>query len=159
MAAKKAAPKVNPYIGWDKDAEGKRAGTEKLMDLCKRRWRAEDWGTWQVRKMRGSNNPSVHGTARALDFMIADKDAKAEAIAFFTRPDVVEALGIQELHVYRCKESKWGKGWRIGRGWKVWTEKDNGGTAGYPHLHLELDYKLCDNAAAMDKAFRALPRS
>lgn len=158
MAAKKAAPKVSPYIGWDKDADGVRAGTEKLADLCRRRWRAEIWGTWQVRPMRGKSLPSVHGTARALDIMIPDKDLKAEAVAFFTRPDVVETLGIQELHVYRCKESKYGKGWRIGRGWKIWTATDNGGTAGYPHLHIEIDYKLCDDAAAMDAAFRGLPR-
>jgi hypothetical protein len=153
-----ATKKPNPYIGWDGDADGKRPGTERMMSLIQRRWNAENWGTWQVRKMRGSKHPSVHGTGRALDFMIPDNGHKAQAIAWFTRPDVVEALGVQELHVYRCKESKWGKGWRIGRGWKIWTATDNGGTPGYAHLHLEIDHKLCDDAKALEAAWRALPR-
>lgn len=108
--------------------------------------------------MRGSKNPSVHGTGRALDILIEDKDAKQQAIDWFTRPDVVAALGVQEVHVYRCKESKFGKGWRIGRGWKIWTAKDNGGTPGYPHLHIEIDHSLCDDAQGMETAFRSLPR-
>jgi hypothetical protein len=153
-----ATKKPNPYIGWDGDADGKRPGTERMMSLIQRRWNAQNWGTWQVRTMRGSKHPSVHGTGRALDFMIPDNALKAQAIAWFTRPDVVEALGVQELHVYRCKESKWGKGWRIGRGWKIWTATDNGGTPGYAHLHLEIDHKLCDDAKALEAAWRALPK-
>lgn len=150
--------KKSPYIGWDGDHDGKRPGTERMMSLIQRRWNAENWGTWQVRNARGKSFPSVHGTGRALDFMIPDNTYKAQAIDWFTRPDVIAALGIQELHVYRCKESKWGMGWRIGRGWRIWTEKDNGGTPGYAHLHLEIDHSLCDDATALEAAWRALPR-
>ena len=32
--------------------------------------------------------------------MIKDKAKKKEAIEWFTRPDVVKGLGLQELHVY-----------------------------------------------------------
>jgi len=150
--------KPNPYIGWDGDADGKRDGTEKLVWLCQRRWGAKNWGTWVVRPMRGSKNPSVHGTGRAFDILIEDKDAKAEAVAWFTRPDVVKTLGIQEVHVYRCKESAFGKGWRIGRGWRIWDAKNNGGTPGYPHLHIEIDHSLCDDGDGMVAAWKALPR-
>jgi len=150
--------KPNPYIGWDGDADGKRDGTEKLVWLCQRRWGAKNWGTWVVRPMRGSKNPSVHGTGRAFDIFIADKDAKAEAVAWFTRPDVVKTLGIQEVHVYRCKESAFGKGWRIGRGWRIWDAKNNGGTPGYPHLHIEIDHSLCDDGDGMVAAWKSLPR-
>jgi len=150
--------KPNPYIGWDGDADGKRDGTEKLVWLCQRRWGAKNWGTWQVRPMRGSKHPSVHGTGRALDILIEDKDLKAEAIAWFTRPDVVKTLGIQEVHVYRCKESAFGKGWRIGRGWRIWDAKNNGGTPGAPHLHIEIDHSLCDDGDGMVAAWKSLPR-
>jgi hypothetical protein len=153
-----ATKKTNPYIGWDKDATGKREGTEKLLWLCQRRWKADNWGTWVVRPMRGSKNPSVHGTGRALDIFIADKDHKQEAVDWFTRPDVVATLGIQEVHVYRCKESRFGKGWRIGRGWRIWDAKNNGGTPGAAHIHLEIDNSLCDDGEAMVKAWKSLPR-
>ena len=108
--------------------------------------------------MKGRKTPSVHGTGRALDVMIPDKDHKAEAIAFFTRPDVVKALGVQAVHVYRCRESKWGKAWRIGRGWKLWTATDNGGSAGAAHLHIEIDHSLADDAKGMATAWRGLKR-
>jgi len=157
MATKKATPKTeNPYIGWDKDADGKREGTERFVSLCARRWNAKNLGTWQVRSMRGSNLPSVHGTGRAMDILIEDKDAKAQAIAWFTRPDVVQALGIQEVHVYNAGE--WGKGWRIGRGWKTWTKTDNGGSKNGRWLHVEIDNSLADNATELERVWRSLPR-
>ena len=157
MAAKKAAPKVeSPYIGWDKDSDGKRQGTERMVFLCGRRWNAKNLGTWQVRSMRGSNNPSVHGTGRAADILIEDKHLKHQAIDWFTRPDVVAALGIQELHVYNAGE--WGKGWRIGRGWKQWTKTDNGGSKGGKWLHIEIDNSLADNGPEMERVWRSLPK-
>lgn len=158
MATKKAATgkTENPYIGWDKDSDGKREGVERFVSLCSRRWNAKNLGTWQVRKMRGSNNPSVHGTGRALDILIEDKDLKAQAVAWFTRPDVVAALGIQEVHVYNAGE--WGKGWRIGRGWKTWTKTDNGGSKGGKWLHIEVDNSLADSASDMERVWRSLPK-
>jgi len=150
--------KPNPYIGWDKDATGKRDGTEKLMWLCQRRWGAKNYGTWMVRPIKGTNAPSVHGTGRALDILIEDKDMKAQAVAWFTRPDVVKTLGIQAVHVYRCRESAFGKGWRVGRGWRIWTKTNNGGSRGANHLHIEIDHSLCDDGAGMLAAWKSLPR-
>ena len=53
------------YTGWDGDAKGKRAGTEKLVQLLVQRYGFRNLGTWGVRPMRGSSRPSVHGTGRA----------------------------------------------------------------------------------------------
>lgn len=158
MAAKKATAgkKQNPYIGWDKNSDGKREGMERFVSLCSRRWNAKNLGTWVVRPMRGSSNPSVHGTGRACDILISDKHLKAQAVAWFTRPDVVAALGIQEVHVYDSGE--WGKGWRIGRGWKQWTKTDNGGSKNGKWLHVEIDNSLADDAKEMERVWRSLPK-
>lgn len=148
---------MTKYIGYDKTATEKNPATEKLVDLCKRRWSAQNLGTFVVREIRGGKpgQMSVHSTARAADVLIKDKAKKKEAIEWFTRPDVVKGLGLQELHVYN--DGKWGKGWRIGRGWKQWTESDNGGSAGGEWLHLEIDYTHT-TAESMDTAWRALPK-
>lgn len=148
---------MTKYIGYDKTATEKNPATEKLVDLCKRRWSAQNLGTFVVREIRGGKpgQMSVHSTARAADVLIKDKAKKKEAIEWFTRPDVVKGLGLQELHVYN--DGKWGKGWRIGRGWKQWTESDNGGSAGGEWLHLEIDYTHT-TAESMDAAWRALPK-
>jgi hypothetical protein len=157
MAAKKATPKAeNPYIGWDKNSDGKREGTERFVSLCARRWNAKNLGTWNVRNIRGKDSPSVHGTGRAMDILIEDKDLKAQAIAWFTRPDVVAGLGIQAVHVYNA--GVWGKAWRIGRGWKQWTSSDNGGSKGARWLHVEIDNSLADNASEMERVWRSLPK-
>jgi hypothetical protein len=91
-----------------------------------------------------------------MDILIKDKDLKAQAVAWFTRPDVVKALGIQEVHVYDAGE--WGKGWRIGRGWKQWTATDNGGSKNGKWLHIEIDNSLADNASEMERVWRSLPK-
>jgi len=155
---------MTKYIGYDKTATEKNPATEKLVDLCKRRWSAQNLGTFVVREIRGGKpgQMSVHSTARAWDILITDKAKKKEAIEWFTRPDVVASLGIQEIHEYSA--GKYGRAWRISRkelggkpGWKQWTESDNGGSAGAAWLHLEIDYTHT-TAESMDAAWRALPK-
>ena len=148
---------MTKYIGYDKTATEKNPATEKLVELCIKRWGAKNLGTFVVREIRGGKpgQMSVHSTGRAADVLIEDKAKKKQAIEWFTNPDVVACLGIQELHVYN--DGKWGKGWRIGRGWKQWTESDNGGSAGGAWLHLEIDYTH-KTGEAMETAWRSLPK-
>jgi hypothetical protein len=155
---------MTKYIGYDKTATQKNPALEKLVTLCKTRWGAQNLGTFVVREIRGGKPGamSVHSTGRACDLLIKDKAKKLEAIEWFTRPDVVAGLGIQELHVY--DDGKYGKGWRISRkelggkpGWKQWTATDNGGSAGGAWLHLEIDYTHA-TAESLVAAWKLLPK-
>lgn len=145
------------YIGFDRVATAKRPATEKLVELCNKRWDSECLGTLVVRQIRNKTfaGMSVHSTGRAADILIKDPVKKQQAIDWFTRTDVSTTLGIQELHVYDF--GKWGKGWRVGRGWKDWTRLSNGGSVGAKWLHIELDY-LHSSASAFEDAWRSLPK-
>ncbi len=145
------------YIGFDRVATAKRPATEKLVDLCHRRWDSTCLGTLVQRKIRNKtfSGMSVHSTGRAADILITDPVKKQEAIDWFTRNDVSTALGIQEVHVYDA--GKWGKGWRVGRGWKDWSRLSNGGSVGAKWLHIELDYKH-STADSFERAWRLLPK-
>lgn len=145
------------YIGYDRIATAKRPATEMLVELCNKRWDSECLGTLVVRKIRNKTfaGMSVHSTGRAADILIKDPVKKQQAIDWFTRTDVSTALGIQELHVYDF--GKWGKGWRVGRGWKDWTRLSNGGSVGAKWLHIELDY-LHSTADSFERAWRNLPK-
>ena len=139
----------------DGAAKGKRPGTEKLVELCHKRWDSKNLGTWVVRDMRGKPGQlSVHATGRAADIQFPNDKIKAEAVAWFEKH--ADALGIEEIHVYDA--GKWGKGWRVGRGWKIWTETDNGGTPGADWLHVEISPEFADDAKMFESAWRSLPK-
>jgi hypothetical protein len=139
----------------DGAAKGKRPGTEKLVDLCHRRWDSKNLGTWVVRDMRGKPGQlSVHATGRAADIQFPNDKVKAQAVDWFVAH--ADALGIEEIHVYDA--GKWGKGWRVGRGWKQWTESDNGGTPGADWLHVEISPEFADDAEEFEAAWRSLPK-
>ena len=152
----------------DGAAKGKRAGTEKLVDLCQRRWGFTNLGTWVVREMRGKPGQlSVHATGRAADISYGKNKAKAiEAMNWFI--EHAEVLGIEEVHDYSgitkkgCE--KWGRGWRCfrkelnGAGWKDWSATDNGGSAGGTWIHVEISPAMADDAAKFEAAWRSLPK-
>ena len=151
------------YTGFDKVATAKLPGTEKLVELCARRWDAKNLGTLNVRLMRSApagtkpNDPkwmSVHATGRAVDIQFPNDKVKAVAVAWFEAH--ADVLGIEEIHVYDA--GKWGKGWRVGRGWKTWTATDNGGTPGADWLHLEISPSAASDGAAFEAAWRSLPK-
>lgn len=155
-AKNKERQKMSKYIGYDKTATGKNPATEKLVELCNKRWGAKNLGTWVVRDIRGKEGQkSVHSTGRAADILIEDKDKKKQAIVWFTRDDVVKGLGIQAIHVYNY--GVWGKGWKVGRGWKQWTALDNGGSKNAAWLHVEIDYTH-KTAESFETAWRNLPK-
>lgn len=58
-----------PYTGFDGNSTGKRAGTERFIELIHDMSGGGLWnnGSWVPRMMRGKSRPSVHGTGRAMD--------------------------------------------------------------------------------------------
>ena len=148
------------YPAWD----GKKASpvTEKLMDLCKRRWGFNNLGIYANRQMRGSNNLSVHATGFAVDIGYGTaKDARAKAVQawdWFLKYSA--ELRICEIHDYAY--GKWGRGYRCSRGAgtkgvKVFTEGDNAGTPGGTWLHVEVSNDW-ESPEAFEAAWRALPK-
>lgn len=148
------------YTGWDGDAAGKRAGTEKLVQLLVQRYGFRNLGTWGVRPMRGSSRPSVHGTGRAADLGWVNP-ANAAQVALWL---VDNFPYLEELHDYAGTTKKgcetWGRGYRIGRGWKQYTATDNAGTPGPSSrwYHIEVSPAVADDAQAIVKHWKTLTK-
>lgn len=148
------------YTGWDGDAKGKRAGTEKLVQLLVQRYGFRNLGTWGVRPVRGGSRPSVHGTGRAADLGWANP-ANAAQVALWL---VDNFPYLEELHDYAGTTKKgcetWGRGYRIGRGWKNYTATDNAGTPGPSSrwYHIEVSPAVADDPAAIVKHWKTLTK-
>lgn len=155
---------MSKYTGTsDGVATAKRPGTERFVILCNKRWGFKNLGTWVVRDIAGKpGSLSVHATARALDTSYGtNKAAGKEAILWFVQ--YANILGLEEVHDYSgitkkgCE--KWGRGWRIGRGWKDWSEDDNGGSQKATWIHVELAPKYADMSAGDYEAiWRSVPK-
>lgn len=170
------------YTGFDKIATGKKPAVEKFVVLMKRRWGFENLGSWNVRLIRSApkgmkvGDPgsekfmSTHATARACDLGFswdrAGIEAARQAIQWLTSPAVVKALDIEAVHDYSAVSnpkhptaSKWGRGWRVGRGWKEWTAQENGGTPMARWIHCELGPEGSSlSPEELEKRFRSLPK-
>jgi hypothetical protein len=167
------------YTGFDKIADAKIPATERLIDLCGRRWKFTNMGSLVVRVMRSApadiqkldvHDPkckpymSVHATGRAADIGFgADDKAAVQAMNWFVQ--YADQLGIEEVHDYggRTKPgtSQWGRGWRVGRGWKDWTATDNGGTPGLgtKWIHVEISPAMAAKSADEYEAiWRSVPK-
>jgi hypothetical protein len=148
------------YTGWDGDAAGKRPGTEKLVQLLVQRYGFRNLGTWGPRKMRGSDRPSVHGTGRAADLGWTNP-ANAAQVALWL---VNNFPYLEELHDYAGTTKKgtetWGRGYRIGRGFKDYTATDNAGTPGPSSrwYHLEVSPAVCDDPQAIVKHWKTVTK-
>lgn len=155
---------MRKYTGTsDGAAKGKRPGTEKLIDLCHRRWGFTNLGSWVVRDMRGKPGQlSVHATGRAADISYGKDKAKAiEAMNWFVQH--ADALGIEEVHDYSGITKKgceaWGRGWRCDRHtWLDWSASNNGGSQHATWIHVELDPAMADDPERFEAAWRALPK-
>jgi len=142
-------------------ALGKRAGTEKFVDIIKKKG-FTNLGTWAVRNMRGSDRLSVHSTGRAADIGYKDKATAALWAKWLVKN--YQTLGVEELHDYAGVTKKgcetWGRGWRCNRngkpGWKDWTETANGGTPGGLWLHVELTPEMADNPSLFVERWKTL---
>lgn len=150
-------PKKRTYTGTkDGAASGKRAGTEELQRLLCKNYGARNLGTWVVRNMRGKNALSVHATGRAGDTMPKNRRDALAIIDFLERH--ADLLEIEEIHDYLYDIDGdgpavgYGRGWRVGRGWKVWTSRDNGGPGGL-WIHWEVSPRVADDRAGMRRAY------
>jgi hypothetical protein len=142
---------------------GKLAGTEKFVDLCKRRWGFTNLGTFVVRNIRGGKTLSTHSLGVAGDIGYpktrAGRAQAKEAWDWFIEHS--EALGLCELHDYAFGD--YGRGYRCSRGEgqkgvKIFTATDNAGSFGGAWLHFELEMDLAKDAKALEAAWRALPK-
>ena len=147
------------YTGWDKDATGKRVGTETFVKLTSQHFNNGVWnnGTWNVRPARGSGKPSVHGTGRAADLSwranngkgFGDYNTALQVVDFWIAN--AEILLIEEIHDYFLQPH--GRGWRCDRSaWKVY-DKPTIGTPGGDWWHVEIAPDHADDAAYYEQAF------
>ena len=154
---------TRPYTGRaDVPAAGKRPGTEKLVELLCKHYGFRNLGTFGVRPVRGGSLPSVHGSGRAAD--LGWTDPKAAALVAQWLVDNSEAFMLEELHDYAGTTKKgtetWGRGYRIGRGWKDYTASDNAGTPGPSSrwFHLEVSPAGADDPHAIVKHWKTLTK-
>ncbi len=156
-------PRKYPYYPVTTPGTGKLAGTEKFVDLCKRRWGFTNLGTFVVRNIRGGKTLSTHSLGVAGDIGYpktrAGRAQAKEAWDWFIEHS--EALGLCELHDYAFGD--YGRGYRCSRGEgqkgvKIFTATDNAGSIGGAWLHFELEMDLAKDAKALEAAWRALPK-
>jgi len=156
-------PRKYPYYPVTTPGTGKLAGTEKFVDLCKRRWGFTNLGTFVVRNIRGGKTLSTHSLGVAGDIGYpktrAGRTQAKEAWDWFIEHS--EALGLCELHDYAFGD--YGRGYRCSRGEgqkgvKIFTATDNAGSIGGAWLHFELEMDLAKDAKALEAAWRALPK-
>ena len=156
-------PRKYPYYPVTTPGTGKLAGTEKFVDLCKRRWGFTNLGTFVVRNIRGGKTLSTHSLGVAGDVGYpktrAGRAQAKEAWDWFIEHS--EALGLCELHDYAFGD--YGRGYRCSRGEgqkgvKIFTATDNAGSIGGAWLHFELEMDLAKDAKALEAAWRALPK-
>ncbi len=156
------------YTGFDQNATGRRAGTEKLVQLIcfvagNKLWNN---GTWAVRNMNNANlaapKPSVHGTGRAADLSWRKRndgkgsgnydDAKNILDFLVTHAD---RLLIEELHDYW--PAPFGRGWKCDRGsWKVYDKPSIGSAPGGDWIHFEISNDHADDPGFYDQAFKEI---
>ena len=153
------------YPAWD----GGKASPVILrcVQLCERRYKTKNLGTYSNRKMRGKEDLSVHATGFACDisyagkgkhFGISDEQLARRIWDFFTFNS--KELGLAEMHWYNYGRNKglFGCGYRCSRGEgklgvKIYkTAKESAG-AGGQWLHIELEDQDPDEFEAK---FRAL---
>jgi hypothetical protein len=172
-------PRKYPYYP-AKDHGKARPGTEKLADLCNRRWKTKNLGIYVSRLMRNSHTVgktakdpgmekwlSVHATGAAVDIGYDDRKVGVEMYDWFLK--YTKELGIVEIHDYafdkNVKDGKpgYGRGFRCSRGEgkageKIFTESDNAGSFGGKWLHLELEPAMANDPERFEAAWRALPK-
>lgn len=153
-----------PYTGWDRNATGKRAGTEKLVQLLCFLSGNKLWnnGTWSVRQMNNPNykpRPSVHGTGRAADLSWRLQKERGRGGTYADCQKMLDfivqwadLLRIEEIHDYHY--GQWGRGWRCDRAaWKVY-EKNTIGSPGGDWIHIEISNEFADNPGYYDQAIK-----
>jgi hypothetical protein len=145
-------------------AAGKRAGTEKFVELCIKHSGGKLWnnGTFGNRAKRGGSTMSVHATGRAMDLSYRNmKDGKrggatprktaVEWCEIFTKN--ADLLGVECILDYFPQP--FGRGWRCDRetGWKNYTKLEIHGAPNGDWLHVELSPAMADDPKRVIEAF------
>ena len=156
-----------PYTGWDGDAKGKRAGTEKFVQLICFLSGNKLWnnGTWTVRPMNNANakaRPSVHGTGRAVDLSWRFQKERGRGGTYADAQRMMDFL-IQNAELFRIEElhdyypAPFGRGWRCDReSWKVYDRQTIGSAPGGDWIHVEISPEFADNPGYYDNAVKQL---
>ena len=145
-----------PYAPAKTPSTGKRAGTEKFSDLCRRRtsWSFTNLGTWVVRDIR--NKPGVmsqHSAGLALDLQYSDRAMCLSAIEWLIAN--TDELGISLVNDYVF--GKYGRTWICDRAaWKVHTTDTIGIRGSW--IHIELHRLFADNPTLVEANWRKIPR-
>lgn len=144
---------TRPYTGWDKDASGRRAGTEKFVQLVCEHFGNKIWnnGTWVVRNARGKSSPSVHGTGRACDLSWRKKDENKGCGRYELALPIydflvayADALTIEYVADYFPAPG--GRAWKCDRNsWKPYEAGKIHGAPGGDWIHVELSNAQADN--------------
>lgn len=151
------ARKYPYYPAWDGKKES--AIIAKCVDLCHRRWKTTNLGTYVNRDMRDKpGEKSVHATGFAADIGYKDEAQAREIWDFFVTNS--EELLVSEVHWYRYgrNKGKFGAGYRSSRGQgkagvRIYeTAQESAGTGG-AWLHIELEDQ---DPAEFEAKFRAL---
>jgi hypothetical protein len=147
--------KKRGYTGTsDGAAPGRRAGTEKLKELLRKRYGLGCLGTWVVRDKRGKpGDLSVHATGRALDMYYEKRETGRYVMEWLVRH--ADQLGVEFIGDYQYGNH--GRGWRCDRGaWQVYAKPTLG--PGGQWFHLEIAPKMADDPVTLERVFRALPK-
>jgi len=158
---------TRPYTGFDGNANGKRAGLEKFVELTIAHFNRGVWnnGTWSVRNMKNPNldkpRPSVHGTGRAADLSWRKNGAKGfgdyavacQVVDFWVAN--ADILLVEEVHDYF--PAPFGRGWRCNRAeWTVYSKPSIGSAPGGDWFHVEIAPQHADNPAYYEQVFATL---
>lgn len=141
-----------PYPSAKAAAKGKKAGTEKFVQLMRRRFGFTNLGTWVVRDMRGRPGTlSVHATGRALDLGYTDRKTALKAINWLVENNT--ALGITLINDYMHPPK--GRIWSCDRqAWRATTSQYSRGH----WFHVELEPWAADDPVAVARVWASLPR-
>jgi hypothetical protein len=116
--------------------------TAKVLELCQKRYKVTNLGTYVNRPMRDKPDLSTHATGFAVDMGHSNIKVLGDIWTFFTTNSL--ALRVSEVHFYKMPNTKYGAGYRSSRGEgkagiKVYkTAAESAGTGGM-WIHLELE--------------------
>ena len=144
------------YTGFDKQAAGKRAGVQRIIDyvLFLNGGKIQNLGSFMVRDMKGKpGKPSVHATGRAVDFGYKNREDGLALADFFIRN--WEALGVELIVDYY--PAPHGRGWNVTRlGWADYKKPTVSGAPGGRWIHVEFSNEVADDTDYVDFVFKLL---